>query len=69
MLTNTNDDYIEGDVVLVTTDNSKGIVVSQNQTFVNILFENYRIMPILRKYVVHENKHIDLAKIWKEVRG
>ena len=66
MLTNTND-HVIGEVVSLTTDNTKGIIISQNQTFFNVLFQDYKVMPILRKNVQFEGKRVNLDKIWETV--
>ena len=62
-----NREYRLGDVVRLTTDGSIGIVTSQNQTFLNVLFHNYRCMPIKRTLVEHTGKHVDLGGIWDQI--
>ena len=60
-------EFREGDVVKVTTDGSIGIVTSQNQTFLNVLFHNYRCIPVKRTLITKTGKHIDLGDIWERV--
>ena len=62
-----DEEYKSGDVVRVTTDRSIGIVTSQKQNYLNVLFHNYRCMPIKRTLVEHTGKHIELEEIWERI--
>lgn len=61
-------EYRIGSVVELTTDHSRGIVVSKNPTFINVLFENYRVVPIKYENTKDIGKYVDLGIIWNMIR-
>lgn len=60
--------FREGSVVQLLTDNSRGIIVSKNRTFINVLFENYRVIPIKYGNAKEIGKYVDLGIIWNMIR-
>ena len=60
-------EFKDGDVVQILTDNSRGIVVGQSPKMVNVLFDSYIAVPILKTGVYKTGRHIDLNMLWDVV--
>lgn len=60
--------YKTGDIVWITTDNSKGIVIKDCGDFAQILFEDYNVMPIKYRFIKPTGKYFDLSILWQMVK-
>lgn len=58
-----------GTIVRCKTDGSMGIVISQGIGFYNVLFDNYKVMPIKEENVAKTGKYFDMGIIWDMVYG
>lgn len=60
-------DLKTGDIVKITTDNSKGIVIKNCGDYVQVLFEDYNVMPIKLRFIETTDKYFDLSILWQMV--
>ena len=58
-----------GSVVKLKTTGEIGIVVSQSEDYVSVLFENYKVYPINNINVEKTGKYFDLSIMWGMVKG
>ena len=58
-----------GSVVRLKTTGEVGIVISQSEKYVSVLFENYKVYPIKLENVVKTDKYFDLSIIWEMAKG
>lgn len=58
-----------GSVVKLKTTGEIGIVVSQSEDYVSVLFDNYKVYPIKIENTAKTGKYFDLGIIWDMVNG
>ena len=57
----------QGTVVKLNTTGEIGIVISQSEDYINVLFEDYKVYPIRLDNVTKTGKYFDLKIIWEMV--
>lgn len=58
-----------GSVVKLKTTGEIGIVVSQSEDYVSVLFDDYKVYPINNINVEKTDKYFDLSIMWGMVKG
>lgn len=59
--------YKTGDIVRITTDNSKGVIIRNCGDYVQVLFSDYNVMPIKLRFVEPTGKYFDMSILWQMV--
>ena len=57
-----------GSVVRLKTTGEIGIVVSESENYINVLFENYKVYPIKFENIEKTGKYFDLSIMWGMVK-
>lgn len=59
----------QGSVVRIIRDGSIGVVISQKNGYLNVLFEDYTVIPIKEDLVAKTGKFFDLSIIWDTIKA